>query len=135
MKSSKDTLSPPVSVWDSPYLQIIIRIIIWPSWIWLILFSLFVLTTALQVGHLPIYGQPDPKDVGLSVLFYIPTILLLIWVMVTTPVGLGLAIIRLWKSVPQSIRRQEVLFYLGGIGLFYLSVLSDVAGLMTWLAD
>ena len=135
MKSSKDTLSLPASAWDTLYLQIIVRAIIWSPWIWLLLFSLFVLITTVQVGHLPVYGQPDPKDAGLSTLFYMPTILLLMWVMGTTPFGIILTLVKLWKDVPQSIRRPEVLFYLGSISLFYLFVLSDAAGLMTWLAD
>jgi hypothetical protein len=135
MKSSESTLSPIFSIWESP-VQIIYRVIIWSPVIWLTLFCLFVLTTTIQVGHLPVYGQPDPKYSGLiATLFYVPTILLLIWVISTTPVGVLLTIIKLWAGFPKSVRWREMIFYLGGIGLFYLFILSDVVGLMTWLAD
>jgi hypothetical protein len=135
MKSSEGILSLTPSVWESP-VRIVYRFIVWSPWVWLTLFCLFVLATTLQVGHLPVYGQPDPKYAGLiSTLFYMPTILLLIWVVGTTPVGVILTIIRLWRGFPKSVRWGEVIFYLGGIGLFYLFILSDVAGLMTWLAD
>lgn len=135
MKSSIDSSSSTVPAWESSYLRIFVRAIIWSPWIWLGLFGAFVLATALQMGHLPTYGQPDPKDAGLSILFYMPTILLLMWVLATTPLGMALTLIKLWKDLPQSIKRQEMIFYLGGTGLFYLFILSDVAGLMTWLAD
>ncbi len=135
MKSAKETLLPTSSAWESPYVQIMYRIIIWFPWLWLILFSMFVITTSLQIGHLPTYGQPDPKDAGLSTLFYMPTIVLLIGVVGTTPVGFGLTLIKLWKGFLQSVKWREVIFYLGGLGLFYLFVMSDVVGLITWLAD
>lgn len=135
MKSSKGTTLPTPSAWKSPYLQIMYRVIIWSPWIWLSLFATFVLITSLQIGHLPTYGQPDPKDAGLGTLFYMPTIVLLISVIGTTPVGIVLTLIKLWKGFLQSIRWREVIFYLGGLGLFYLFVMSDVVGLITWLAD
>ena len=136
MKSSEGALSPNYSVWETPALQIIYRVIFWSPWVWLTLFCLFVFATALQVGHLPVYGQPDPNQPGLiSTLFYVPTILLLIWVMSTTPVGIILTVIRFWKGFSKSVRWREEVFYLGGLGLFYLFSLSDVAELMTWLAD
>ena len=82
------------------------------------------------------YGQPDPKYAGLvSTLFYLPTVLLLVWVMGTTPVGVILTLIRVWNGFPKSVRWVEPFFYLGGLGLFYLFILRDAAGLMTWLAD
>ncbi len=135
MKSSEETVSPTFSAEESPYLQVIYRFIIWSPWVWLMLFCVFVLAITLQVGHLPMYGQPDPKYAGSINFFYMPTILLLFWVMGTTPIGIVLTSIKLWKGFPKSIRLRDAFFYLSGVGLFYLFVLSDVAGLMTWLAD
>jgi len=135
MKLFANNLSPIHSTWGSP-IPIIYRVIIWLPWVWLTLFCMFVSATAVQVGHLPTYGQPDPRYIGLiSTLFYVPIILLLIGVVGTTPVGIILAIVSLWKRFPESVRREELAFYLSGIGVFYLFVLSDIAGLMTWLAD
>ena len=135
MKSSEGTLSPIISVWESP-VKIIYRVIVWSPWVWLTLLCMFVLAITFQVGHLPVYGQPDPKYAGLvSIFFHMPTILLLVWVVSTTPIGVILTIIRLWKGFPKSVRWGEAVFYLGGLVLFYWFILSDVAGLMTWLAD
>ena len=111
-------------------------IIAWSPWIWLMLFGLFVFAIAFKVGHLPVYGQPDPKSANLiSSLFYTPIILLLVWSIITTPVGIIWTLIRLWRSLPKSIRWVEIVFYLGGLGLFYWFILSDFAGLITWLGD
>ena len=135
MKSSEGILSPVISAWESS-VQIMYRLIAWSPWVWLTLFCMFVLATTLQVGHLPVYGQPDPRYAGLvSTLFYVPTILLYFWVLGTTPVGVILTVIKLWKGFPKLVKRQEVILYLGGVGLFYLLILTDVAGLMTWLGD
>ncbi len=135
MKSPKETLLPIFAAWETWYLPIIFRLIVYAPWSWLMLFWLFILAVMLQVGHLPTYGLPDPKYAGPSSLFYMPTILLLIWVMSTTPVGVILTVIRLWKGFPKSVMWREVIFYWSGVGLFYLFIFNDVAGLMTWLAD
>lgn len=135
MKSSKEALLPTFSAGDSPYLAIIYRLISYSPWIWLMVFWTFVLAVTLQAGHLPAYGQPDPKDTGLLTLFHRPVIWLLVWVIGTTPVGAVLTLIKFWKGWLQSVGWREVAFYVGGLGLFYLFVFKDVAGLMTWLAD
>lgn len=135
MKSPNERALQSISTWKLPYEQIAVRLIAWSPWLWLILFGLFILATTLQTGHLPTYGQPDPKDTLPSTLLYLPTIILLVAVVVTTPVGLVLTIAKLWKGFPKSARRRDLIFYVGGLGLFYLFVLSDLAGLMTWLAD
>jgi hypothetical protein len=104
-------------------------------WIWLALFFIFVIAAALQVGHLPVYGQPDPKDVGTFGFLYYPVIVLLLTVMATIPIALGLAIIRLIRDVPKAISSGEAVAYLVGLALLFVIVISDVGGLMTWLGD
>ena len=135
MKSSKNTLLSAFSVWKLPYLRMVYKLIVYSPVIWLTVFGLFILAVTVQVGHLPTYGVPDPKYAGLSSLLYMPTILLLVWVVSLTPVGLALSIVRLWKGIPKSVRWEEIVFYLVGLGLFYMFILNDIAGLMTWLGD
>lgn len=121
--------------WGARLLLILARIACYLPWIWLALFAFYVLAVALQVGHLPTYGQPDPKDAGAASLLYMPVLVLLLLVMATIPIGAGLSAVRLLRGVPQAIRRGEAIAYLVGISLLLLFVMNDLAGLMTWLGD
>ena len=115
-------------------LRVIFRVLLYLPWIWLLLFALFVISTAVQIGGLPAYGQPDPKESTFAFL-YVPVMVTLLMVMASTPFGLALAVARLWQGVPKFIRREEVIAYLVGILLFFFVTMSDFAGLMTWLGD
>jgi hypothetical protein len=115
-------------------LRIVFKGILYLPWVWLLLFLLFVLVTALQVGHLPAYGQPDPKDASLGFLTT-PLLILLLVTMAAAPFGIALAIAKLWQDIPSFVGRREVLVYLAGTALFFLFIFSDAAGLITWLAD
>ena len=121
--------------WGARLLLLLARIACYLPWIWFALFAIFVLAVAAQVGHLPTYGQPDPKDAGAASLLFMPVIILLLLTLATIPIGVGLAIVRLSRGVPQTIRKGEAIGYLVGIALFLLFVTNDLAGLMTWLGD
>jgi hypothetical protein len=116
-------------------LRLVFRTILYLPWIWFAVMAIYVVLAAVQVGHLPRYGQPDPKDVPLGGILYMPAIILMFMTLGSTPFGIALAVARLWQDVPQFIRTSEVYAYLVGIALFFLFVVSDFAGLMTWLAD
>ncbi len=91
--------------------------------------------TALQVGHLPIFGQPDPKDAGVISVLYLPTIFLLFWVLATVPTALLMVIFSKAAKLTQPFFRRDILIYLAGMALFALVVFGNPAGLMTWLGD
>lgn len=133
-ESANDTESG-ADHWGARLLLILARIACYLPWIWLALFAFYVLAVAFQVGHLPTYGQPDPKDAGAASLLYLPVLVLLLLVMATIPIGAGLSAVRLLRGVPQVIRRGEAIAYLVGISLLLLFVMNDLAGLMTWLGD
>jgi len=118
-----------------PFLRVLARVIVYSPWLWLLLFALYVIGVALQVGHLPTYGQPDPKDAGAISLLYMPTIFLLLWVLATVPTALALALFSKAAKLEQPFQRRDVIVYLVGMALFALVVFGDVAGLMTWLGD
>ena len=132
---STESTQEDYSGWAFRLLQVIFKIILYLPWIWIALFALFVLGTALQVGHLPSYGQPDPKDAGAISILYMPVIITMLLVMGSSPIGIGLAIVRLLRDVPTFINKGEVISYLVGIALFFVIISSDFAGLMTWLGD
>ena len=138
MTSSNDSNEPTqdsYSGWAFRLLQVIFKGILYLPWIWIALFALFVLGAAAQVGHLPAYGQPDPKDAGAISFLYLPVMVTMFLVMGSSPIGMGIAAVRLLRGVPSFIKKGEVLSYLVGISLFFLFISSDFAGLMTWLGD
>lgn len=135
MNQLKATLRPTTPVWPANLLRFIYILIGCSPWLWLIVFGLFVGVVTVQFGHLPLYGQPDPKEAGPISILYFPTILLLVWGVGVTPIGLALAGLSLWKGIPKSVRLPELALYAGGLILFWFIALNDVAGLMTWLAD
>lgn len=135
MKSTKSTLLSTASIWEAPFVQILLRLIVYAPAAWLTVFGLFILAVFLQFGHWPTYGLPDPKAAGLGSVLYLPTIALLIWVMSMAPLGVLLTLVKLWKGSPATLRWGEALLYLVGLSLFCLLVFNDTAGLLTWLAD
>ena len=135
MTSSNDSAEQDYSGWAFRLLQVIFMIILYLPWIWMALFAVFVLGVAFQVGHLPSYGQPDPKDAGAISYLYMPVMISLLLVMGSSPIGIGLAIVKLLRDVPSFIKPGEAVTYLVGIGLFFVIISSDFAGLMTWLGD
>ena len=123
------------SGWAFRLLQVIFKVILYLPWIWLALFALFILGVTMQVGHLPVYGRPDPKEAGAISFLYMPVMITLLMVMGSSPIGIGLAFVKLLRDVPNFINRGEAILYLVGIALFFLFISSDIAGLMTWLGD
>ena len=130
-----DANKPGADHWGIRLLMLLARLSLYLPWIWLALFLIFVLGVTVQVGHLPTYGQPDPKDTGIFTVLYYPVIVLLLVVMATIPIALGLAIIRLVRGVPQAIPSAEASAYLAGLALLFVIVNRDLGGLMTWLGD
>lgn len=115
--------------------RIIDRFIVWSPWIWLSVFTTFVLLVTLQFGTLPTYGQPDPKFAGPVSMLYVPTMVLMFVTLAAVPIGVPLAIHRLWKSLTKTELLRSAIFYLVGLGIFLSVTACDVAGLMVWLAD
>jgi hypothetical protein len=123
------------SGWPYRLLQVIFKAILYLPWIWMALFALFVLGTAVQVGHLPTYGSPDPKDAGFISVLYMPVMVIMLTVMGFSPIGIGLALVKVIRDWPPFIKRNEALFYLAGMAVFFIIIRTDVAGLITWLGD
>jgi hypothetical protein len=132
---SNDNRPAPDSHWGMRFLQWLARVALFLPWIWLALFALFVLATTLYAGQLPSYGAPDPKQAGAATLLYYPTLILLLTVMATIPIGVGLAMVKLLRDVPDFYSKREAVLYLAGIGVLLVVTISDLGGLMTWLGD
>lgn len=81
---------------------------------------------------MPFYGQPDPKYAGLVSLLYFPTILLLMWTIGSTLLGLLLIGAEAWTA---EVKWRETGLYLLGLILFYSVIITDFLSLMTWLMD
>ena len=135
MTSSDQSTPEGYSGWSYYLLQVIFKIILYLPWIWMGLFALFVLGTAVQVGHLPTYGNPDPKDAGFVSILYIPVMIIMLIVLGFSPIGIGLALVKVLREWPPFIKKSEAALYLVGIAIFFLFTRSDVAGLITWLGD
>ena len=135
MTSSDQSTPEGYSGWPYHLLQVIFRIILYLPWVWMGLFALFVLGTAMSVGHLPTYGSPDPKDAGVISILYMPVMIIMLIVLGFSPIGIGLALVKVLREWPPFIKRHEAILYLVGIILFFLFTRSDVAGLITWLGD
>jgi hypothetical protein len=135
MTSSDQSTPEGYSGWSYYLLQVIFKIIIYLPWIWMGLFALFVLGTAVQVGHLPTYGNPDPKDAGFVSILYMPVMIIMLIVLGFSPIGIGLALVKVLREWPPFIKKSEAVLYLVGIAIFFLFTRSDVAGLITWLGD
>ena len=135
MTSADQSPQEVYSGWPYRLLQGIFKAILYLPWIWTALFALFVLGTAVSVGHLPTYGSPDPKDAGAISILYMPVMVIMLMVMGFSRIGIGLALIKLLRDVPPFIKRSEALLYLAGMIMFLIIVRSDVAGLITWLGD
>jgi hypothetical protein len=131
-----ETMNPLVSyLTHGRYWQATFTTLSYLPWVWLATMMLFVTAVTLQVGHLPVYGQPDPKDTGYLLLFYWPVLLLLPPTLIGPLLWSGLALLRHFFDLPFLIRRQEVLLFLPGWLLFVGLALTDFGGLMTWLID
>ena len=115
-------------------LQALWRAICYLPWVWLILLALFTLGTTFQVGHLPYYGNPDPKDTGTLVLLYFPIIIGIPTLFASIPIWSIVGVI-IERTTTYRFRWQNVLLYIVGMFMCAWVAFSDVAGLLTWLAD
>lgn len=104
-------------------------------WVWLFLMGCFAIATAVYTGHFPTYGQPDPKDTGLLTVLYLPLIILLPIIFFSWIFWVAFGLSKHFLDVPIQIRRQEVIPFVSGYFVFLWFVLSDFAGLITWLMD
>ena len=116
---------------NSLCLRAIWVMLVYSPWVWIILFSIFVLGITFQVGHLPYYGQPDPKYAGAISMLYGPTIYLLLWVLVSPILALLILLIK-WMNFPQTIEWPEVKVYLLGLGLFHALPFSSIWRPLIW---
>lgn len=126
---------PVVSDRWTAVMQSIYTVLNYLPWIWLVLFGVFVFSTALSIGHLPTYSNPDPKSMGAISLLYIPTILLMLTVISTIPAWAVMTLLTLWDKLPLKIEWADAVFYLSGLFFFGVIVMTDIGRLMTWLMD
>ena len=101
--------------------------------VWICLFFAFVAATWLEVGHIPAYGSPDPKDTLLA-WFFMPAVLLMLplamasiitWIMLT---GLGLV-----NWLPSKPNLKQLLLIMIPILIFFW--IRFQTGLFVWLGD
>jgi hypothetical protein len=130
-----NTLQRSFSPGRAPALQPVYRLIALLPLTWLVLFALLTLAVTWQQGHVPGYGNPDPKDTGVLVALYYPVITLLPVVVASIPMGLALTLMALWSRFLLRLERQTTILYLLGALLFVLLVTVEPLGLLTWLGD
>ncbi|MEO0561186.1 MAG: hypothetical protein AAF125_03680 [Chloroflexota bacterium] len=101
-------------------------------WIWLACFGVFLLIAAREVGHIPTYGNPDPKDLTRGGLLYVLAWLLLFPVLIS-PLLAG------WAMATERLLARRVQWwplwaavYLTGYG-YFLWVMTGPFG--EWLLD
>lgn len=117
------------------YLDLMQATVVYSLWGWMLLFGAFVLGVTLQMGHLPVYGQPDPKDAGALSALSVPTVAGLSWVTISIPIGVVLTAVMLWKQPRRQRTLRRALLFALGLVVFYVVASNDLAGLLTWLAD
>jgi len=104
-------------------------------WAWLLCFATFVAAVTHEVGHLPSYGNPDPKHLDrLSILYGLVVMwlgLALLSPFVVAMHAAGRAI--LYPAWP--LERARLVAYVLGAGLTVYVIVGDPAGLRTWLVD
>src|SRR5690606_7277592 len=77
-------------------------------YLWLASFTLFVIATWLEVGHLPSYGNPDPKDTALAWLFLPTNYFLLLISIASVPVWGMIAVAGIVKQLPLNVTIQRI---------------------------
>ena len=113
-------------------LKLFYKFLVALPWIWLGMLTLFVLTTAVSQNAWPSYGQPDPKTIPL---LYWPTFLLFLATLASFPIWLIMTLFALRPIFPVVLEKQTIVIYLVGLALFFLLIITDAGGLITWLID
>jgi hypothetical protein len=101
--------------------------------VWIGLFFAFVFATWLEVGHIPTYGSPDPKDTVLAWLFMPVIYLTFPLVMagaVTWPILAGLGAVNL---LPTKSKLQNLLLLV--IPILIILWIRFQTGLFEWFVD
>lgn len=100
---------------------------------WLLLFALFVLRAYYKLGRMPIYGNPDPKDLGFilhhGILFFSYFLVILsifLWVILT-----GILFVKDKKII---IKKDIFIFLCFYVFMFYFGRV-DILGLFMWFID
>ena len=125
----------PASPAFSPSLQRVYQLLASLPAFWLLLLGLFTLAVTVQEGHIPFYGNPDPKDTGLLVALYYPVLGLLPAVLASLPISFMLTLLAYWPRFPLVPQRGITLLNVLGLALFLLLIPGDPLGLVEWLAD
>jgi hypothetical protein len=136
MTDIQNSASEAATPWSTPRapLRYAFSLLTVLPWIWLALFALFILLIAAQHGHLPVYGNPDPKDGGLYPL-YLASVALIPLTFFTPLVWFGLLALGHWRGTGRSIPIRQTALYAAGMFLYFLIVVGDLGGLITWLVD
>ena len=109
--------------------------ICYSPWAWLILLTLFALGTTIEFGNWPSYGNPDPSFVSdyLQPLYFLSVIGIPL-LLVSLPIW-AVLLATTKRTIPFQFRKQGVHVYLWGMTICATAVLTDFAGLITWILD
>lgn len=102
-------------------------------WAWLAAFGLLLGATILQVGHVPSYGDPDPKQVAGAWPLLWAIYLLLILALMSPLIVAGETVVRL--VLKAGLKPRALALYGAGFALFAAIAFADAFGLMNWLRD
>jgi hypothetical protein len=102
-------------------------------WTWLLAFGVLFTLALAQFGHVPSYGNPDPKQVAGTWVPYWAIYLLLIPTLLSPAIVLTETVVRLVTK--SGIRARALAGYAVGFALFASIAFADAFGLMNWLLD
>jgi hypothetical protein len=102
-------------------------------WAWLVAFATLFTLTIVQFGHVPTYGNPDPKQVAGAWLPYWTIYLLLIPTLLSPLVVMIETVARLVSRTPPKTKPLAV--WALGFALFGSIAFANVFGLMEWVLD
>lgn len=103
------------------------------SWAWMVAFAVIFALAVAQFGHVPSYGNPDPKWVAGSWLPQWELFLLFFPAALSPLVVGGEAAWRLARK--ERLRVAALALYAPGFALFAAIMFADAFGLRNWILD
>ncbi|WP_295557987.1 hypothetical protein [uncultured Hyphomicrobium sp.] len=104
-------------------------------WAWLLCFAAFTAAATYVTGHVPSYGNPDPKQIDDLWILYTLVVMWLGLTLLSPFVVAAHAFARVVSSPAPHLERQHLLVYALGATLVAYIIVGDPAGLATWLWD
>lgn len=103
------------------------------TWLWIPMLIIFAVLTALEVGHIPFYANPDPKDMVFAN-FFIPFIIFsLVGSFVTFPLWLMMAVFGLAGKINLRYVWLRISFFV--LCMVILGSMVRAYGLLDWFMD